>query len=169
MKDVVQRLFAGMIKSKATPICPYVFHMYHTHEVLLPAKKKEYRIAEAVLKYNVEPEEEEAPEVPKASEDLDCESLSSKEIQEIQRQEFIWMKKSPRNKRGSVAAKDPVERRRTPTFLDEAERNYQTIANNLKDNWDREHDQGELIRALCKKLGNVRSDDLEAAIDNLPT
>ena len=44
MKDVVQRLFAEMGKSKATPICPYVFHMYHTHKVLLPVEKK-YRIA----------------------------------------------------------------------------------------------------------------------------
>ena len=30
MKDVFQRLFAGMGKPKATPICPYVFLMYHT-------------------------------------------------------------------------------------------------------------------------------------------
>ena len=62
MKDVVQRLFAGMGKSKATPICPYVFHMYHTHEVLLPVKKKEYWIAKALLKHNVKPEEEGKPE-----------------------------------------------------------------------------------------------------------
>ena len=49
VKDVVQRLFAGMEKSKATLIYPYVFHMYHTHEVLLPAEKKNYRIVEASL------------------------------------------------------------------------------------------------------------------------
>ena len=59
MKDVVQRLFSGMGKSKATPICSYVFHMYHLHEVLLPVKKKEYRIKEALLKHNVESEGEE--------------------------------------------------------------------------------------------------------------
>ena len=50
MKDVVQRLFAGMEKSKTTPICPYVFHMYHTHEVLLSIEK-EYWIAKALLKH----------------------------------------------------------------------------------------------------------------------
>ena len=33
VKDVVQRLFSGMGKSKASPICLYVFHMYHAHEV----------------------------------------------------------------------------------------------------------------------------------------
>ena len=28
VKDLVQRLLSGMRKSKATPICPYVFHLY---------------------------------------------------------------------------------------------------------------------------------------------
>ena len=83
VKDVVQRLFAGMGKSKATLICPYIFHMYHTHKVLLLAKK--YQIVEALLKDNIKPEEEEALEDPEALEDSDRESLSSKEIQEIQR------------------------------------------------------------------------------------
>ena len=80
MKDIVQRLFAKMGKSKATPICPYIFPIYHTHEVLLPVEKKEYRIVEALLKHNVEPEEERGPE---ASEESEYESLSSQEIREI--------------------------------------------------------------------------------------
>ena len=49
VKDLVQQLFSGMGKSKATPICPYLFHLYQSHEVLLPAEKKEYRIKEALL------------------------------------------------------------------------------------------------------------------------
>ena len=74
-----------MGKSKATPISPYMFHMYHAHEVLLPAKKKEYRIAETLFKHNVEPEQEDPkdpkdPEEPEHSEDSDHESLSSMEI-----------------------------------------------------------------------------------------
>ena len=158
-----------MDKSKAIPICPYVFHMYHTHEVLLPAEKKEYWIAEVCLKHNVEPKEEKDSEDPEASEDSEGESLSSKEIQEIQRQDFSRMKKSPRNKRGLLAAKDPVERRKTPTLLEGAERNYQAIANNFKEIRDREHTQGVLIRALCKKLENVKLEELEGAIDGMPT
>ena len=79
------------------------------------------------------------------------------------------MKKSPHNKRGSLAAKDPVERHKTPTLLEEEERNFHAIANNLKDIQDREHAQGELIRALCKKLGNIKPEELEAAINSMPT
>ena len=64
VKDLVQRLLFGMGRSKATPICPYIFHLYHSHELLLPAEKKEYRIKEALLKHNVESEGEEDPESP---------------------------------------------------------------------------------------------------------
>ena len=91
VKDVVQRLFSGMGKSEATPICPYVFHLYHAHEVLLLAEKKEYRIKEAFLKHNMESKGEEDledPEEPEDSDESDRESLSSREIREIQKQDF---------------------------------------------------------------------------------
>ena len=89
VKDLVQRLLFGMGKSKATLICPYVFHLYHSHELLLPAEKKEYRIKKALLKHNVESEGEEDPESPEnpdeedSSDDSECESLSFGEIREI--------------------------------------------------------------------------------------
>ena len=75
VKDLVQRLLTGMGRSKATPICPYVFHLYHSQELLLPAEKKEYRIKEALLKHNVECEGEEEPENP---EDPDEEESSGR-------------------------------------------------------------------------------------------
>ena len=90
VKDLVQRLLSGMGKSKATPICPYIFHLYHSHELLLPAEKKEYRTKETLLKYNVESEGEEDrdspanPDEEESSDDSDeCESLNSGEIREI--------------------------------------------------------------------------------------
>ena len=42
MRDVVQRVFAGMGRSKVTLLFPYIFQMYHTHEILFPSKKKTY-------------------------------------------------------------------------------------------------------------------------------
>ena len=92
VKDLVQRLLFRMGKSKATPIYPYIFHLYHSHELLLLAEKKEYRTKETFLKYNVESEREEDLESPanpdeeESSNDSDeCKSLSSGEIQEIQK------------------------------------------------------------------------------------
>ena len=62
VKDLVQRLLSEMGKSKVMPICPYVFHLYHSQELLLPAEKKEYQTKEALLKYNVESEGEGDPD-----------------------------------------------------------------------------------------------------------
>ena len=114
VKDLVERLLFGMGRSKATPICPYVFHLYQSYELLLPAEKKEYRIKKALLKHNVELEGEEDLENPKDSEeeessdDSECESLTSGEIREIQKKEANWLKKSPLNKRKAPTAKEPV-------------------------------------------------------------
>ena len=79
-----------MGKSKATPICPYIFHLYHAHEFLLTVEK-EYRIQEALVKHNVESEEDDDPTSPvnpderESSDDLECESLTPSEIREIQK------------------------------------------------------------------------------------
>ena len=61
VKDLIQRLLSGMGKYKATPIYPYVFHLYHSQELLLPIEKKDYRTKEALQKYNVESEGEDDP------------------------------------------------------------------------------------------------------------
>ena len=75
VKDLVQRLLFGMGKSKATPICPYIFHLYHSLELLLPAEKKEYRIKEALLKHNVDSEEEGDPDSPANPDDEDSSNI----------------------------------------------------------------------------------------------
>ena len=133
VKDLVQRLLSGMGKSKATPICPYIFHLYHLHELLLLAEKKEYRIQEALVKHNVESEEEEDPDSPanldeeESSDDSDkCESLISSEIREIQKQEAARLKKSPINKRKQPPApKEPVaNKRKSPAPLEGPEQSY---------------------------------------------
>ena len=166
-----------MGKSKATPICPYIFHLYHSHELLLPAEKKEYRIQEALVKHNVESEEEENPDSPanpdeeESSDDLECESLTPSEIREIQKQDAARLKKSPMNKRKQPPApKDPVANKgKNPPQVDEAERSYQTIATACREIRARERRREALIQEACMQLGNVQPDGLLEAIDHLPS
>ena len=180
VKDLVQRLLSGMGKSKATPICPYVFHLYHAHELLLPAEKKEYRIHEALVKHNVESEEDDNPASPvnpderESSDDSDRESLTPSEIREIQKQEAARLKKSLVNKRKQPPApKDPVtSKRKSPApgdAVDAVERNYQTIAFVCREIRAREREREALIQEACQRLGNVRPDELVAAIKHLPS
>ena len=178
VKDLAQRLLSRMGKSKATPICPYIFHVYHSHELLLPAEKKEYRIKEALLKHNVDSEEEGDPDSPAnldeedSSDDLDeCESLTPSEIREIQKQEAARLKKSPINKRKQPPTpKDPVpNKRKSPAPVDAAERSYQTIAVACREIRARKREREALIQEVCKRLGNVQPDELLEAIDHLPS
>ena len=166
-----------MGKSKATPICPYIFHLYHSYELLLSAEKKEYRIQEAFLKQNVDSEEEENPDSPvnpdeeESSDDSECESLTPSEIREIQKQEAARLKKSPINKRKQPPApKDPVSnKRKSSAPADAAERSYQTIAAACREIRAREREREALIQKVGKRLGNVQPDGLLEAIDHLPS
>ena len=164
VKHLVQRLLSGMGKSKATPICPYVFHLYHSHELLLLAEKKEYRIQEALAKHNVESKEDEDPASPAnpdkegSSDDSDeCESHTPSEIREIQKQEVARLKKLPINRRKQPPTpKDPVSsERKSPTPMDAVERNYQTIAVTCREIRAREREREALIQEVCHRLGNV--------------
>ena len=152
-----------MGKSKATPICPYIFHLYHAHELLLTAEK-EYRIQEALIKHNVESEEDDDPASPvnpderESSDNSEGESLTPSEIREIQKQEAARLKKSPVNRRKQPPApKDPVKRK-SPTpgdAVDAVERNYQTIAFACRKIRAREREREALIQEVCQRLGNV--------------
>ena len=130
-----------MGKSKVTPICPYMFHLYHLHELLLPAEKKEYRTKEALLKHNVESEEAEDPERPTnldeedSSDDSECESLSSGEIREIQKQDVGRLKESPHNKRKQPPTpKEPVaNKQKSPPSLEGADHSDQVVAHAMKE------------------------------------
>ena len=103
IKDLVQRLLSGMGKLKATPICPYIFHLYHSHELLLPAEKKEYRIQEALVKHNVESDEDEDP--------------ASRQT---------WMKRGARTTRTNVRVSHPVRSGRSRSRKRPGSRNHES-------------------------------------------
>ena len=91
----------GKVKSNTNlSIC-----LPHTSYARGPTSE-EYRTTEALLKYNVESEDEGELE---ASEYLERESLSSQEVREIQAQEYTHLKNSPRGKRRSPAAKGSTQ------------------------------------------------------------
>ena len=177
VKDLIQRLLSRMGKSKATLICSYVFHLYHSQELLLPTKKKEYRTKEAFQKYNVESEGEDDPESPanldeeESLDDSEYESLTPSEIREIRKQDAARLKKSPMNKRKQPPApKKPVaNKRKSPPPLEGPNRSYQVIAHAMKEIREREREQQGLIWAMCARLGNIQPEGLLEAIEDLPS
>ena len=106
-----------------------------------------------------------------SSNDLECKSLTFGEIREIQKQDAAKLKKSPLNKRKQPPpAKEPVaNKRKSPPPLEGPDRSYQVIAHALKEFREKKRKQQGLIRALCRRLGNVQQDGLLEAVDDLPS
>ena len=59
IQNIVKRLLARVGKSKPTPICPYVFHLYYSHDAIRLDNKKVYLVRESMLKHNIESDQED--------------------------------------------------------------------------------------------------------------
>ena len=60
-------------------------------------------------------------------------------------------------------------KRKSPPPLKGPDRSFQVIAHALKDIREREREREGLIRAVCRRLGNVQLEGLLEAVDDLPT
>ena len=60
-----------------------------------------------------------------------------------------------------------MTKRKSPPPLEGLDRSYQVIAHALKDIREREREWEGLIRALCRRLGNVQPEGLLEAVDDL--
>jgi hypothetical protein len=60
MTNLIVQLSARMGKSRATPICPFLFHLYERNELLRGEEEKAWRIQEAMMKYGESGSDDEA-------------------------------------------------------------------------------------------------------------
>ena len=93
--DAVRRLLTGVSKSKPTPTCPYLLHLYIAHDVVQADDKKVYIVGESFMRHEVDLDEEEESS---GSESSKRESLTSKEIWELQQQKKKKEASPPRRK-----------------------------------------------------------------------
>ena len=59
--DVVGRIVGLVSKGKPTMICPYMFHLYKDHQVLLSSDFATYMLEMEMVKYNCTPDPEPIP------------------------------------------------------------------------------------------------------------
>ena len=52
-KDLVHKLVGGAGKSKPTPIYPFLFHLYHSQDLLIDEEETDYRVAQELKNYRI--------------------------------------------------------------------------------------------------------------------
>ena len=77
IQEVVGRLVSNLEKRKASPISPYLFHLYNRNECLRNGEMEELVVARKYLEFGVSPETIAHLDVVKL--DFEWESISSAE------------------------------------------------------------------------------------------
>ena len=147
MRDMIRRLLTGIGKSKSTPICPYLLHLYIAHEVVQLEEKKVYMVEESFILHDIEPEEDNQLA---GSEDLERESLSLKEIRELQDQQKKKQASPPRHKVMSTnGRKDKVPQEEERTEAPKRKSPFLVIAESLNEILDHFAHTQKIVRAAC--------------------
>ena len=56
--ELVNRLVGGACKTKRTPICPFLYHLYESKGLLTEAEETDYRAAEELTQYRITPDQD---------------------------------------------------------------------------------------------------------------
>jgi hypothetical protein len=78
---LVIQLAAWVGKSRATPICPFLYHLYERKELLKLEEEKSWKIQEGMLKYGESGSEDEAGSVSGSNDEEDDEEEEEEETQ----------------------------------------------------------------------------------------
>ena len=167
IRDVVRRLLAGVGKSKPTPICSYLLHLYIAYDVVHAEDKKVYMVGESFMQHEVDPNEEEKSA---GSESSKQESSSSKEIRELQQhkekkeasppQRKVMPTSRRKDKAPQVEERQEEPRKRNP---------FSVIADSLNEIRERYGRARKVVRATCVLVRAERVDTLMETLEGLPT
>ena len=58
--ELVNRLVGGAGKSKPTPICPFLYHLYNSKGLLTDDEETDYRVAQELTRYRITPDRDPA-------------------------------------------------------------------------------------------------------------
>jgi hypothetical protein len=144
---LVIQLAARVGKSHATPICPFLFHLYERKELLKPEEEKSWKIQEGMLKYGESRSEDEGGSVSGFDDEEDDEE--EEEEEETQ----VLLNRPPKrlrqeDKSAQIGA-TLIPKVEGPSLSSSKDR-FQSICNALGE-MQAEHDwRGELLKEACQ-------------------
>jgi hypothetical protein len=128
-------------KSRATPICPFLYHLYERKELLKPKEEKAWKIQEGMLKYGESGSEDEA-----GSDDEDDDE--EEEEEETQ----VLLNRPPKRARqedkSEQAGATLVPKSEGPSLSSGKDR-FTSICNSLGEMQAEHERRGELLKDAC--------------------
>jgi hypothetical protein len=144
---LVIQLAARVGKSRATPIYPFLYHLYEWKELLKPEEKKSWKIQEGMLKYGESGSEDKAGSVSGSDDEEDDEEEEEEEETQVL---LNRPPKRPRQEDKSAQISATLIPKVEGPSLSSGKDRFQSICNALGE-MQVEHDRrGELLREACE-------------------
>jgi hypothetical protein len=143
---LVVQLAARVGKSRASPICPFLYHLYERKELLRPEEEKAWKIQEGMLKYGESGSEDKAGSASGSEDEEDDEEEEEEETQ-------VLLNRPPKQPRQEdkleQAGATLIPKLEGPSLSLSKDR-FQSICNALGE-MQAEHDRrGELLKEACQ-------------------
>jgi hypothetical protein len=143
---LVIQLAARVRKSRATPICPFFYHLYERKELLKPEEEKSWKIEEGMLKYGESGSEDEGGSGSGSEDETEDEEEEEEETQVL----LNRPPKRPRQEDKSAQIGATLIPKVEGPPLSSSKDRFQSICNVLGE-MQAEHDRrGELLREACE-------------------
>jgi hypothetical protein len=142
---LVVQLAARVGKSRATPICPFLYHLYERKELLKPEEEKAWKIQEGMLKYGESGSEDEAGCASGSDDEDDDEEEEEEETQVL----LNWPPKRARQEdKSEQAGATLVPKTERPSLLSGKDR-FTSICNSLGEMQAEHERRRELLKDAC--------------------
>jgi hypothetical protein len=143
---LVVQLAARVGKSRATPICPFFYHLYEWKELLRPEEEKAWKIQEGMLKYGESGSEDEAKSASGSDDEEDDEEEEEEKTQVLLNRPPKRPRQEDKSEQVGATLIPKVE---GPSLSSNKDR-FQSICNALGE-MQAEHDRrGELLKEACQ-------------------
>jgi hypothetical protein len=144
--SLVIQLAARVGKSRATPICPFLYHLYERKELLKPEEEKSWKIQEGMLKYGKSGSSDEGGSVSGSDDEEDDEEEEEEETQ-------VLLNRPPKRQRKEdklVQGGAPLILKLEGPSLSSSKDRFQSICNALREMQAEHNRRGELLREACE-------------------
>jgi hypothetical protein len=144
---LVIQLAARVGKSRATPICPFLYHLYKRKELLKPKEEKSWKIQEGMLKYGKSGSEDEGGSGSGSEDESDDEEKEEEEeTQALLNRPPKWPRQEDKSEQIGATLVPKVE----GLTLSSSKDRFQSICNALGE-MQAEHDRrAELLKEACQ-------------------
>jgi hypothetical protein len=164
--DLVAQLTSRVGKSRATPVSPYLFHLYHKEELLSGEEEKTWNAQEMLLKYGESETDDEAPSESGSEEEEEEEEDTP--MPPTKRTKMKSTSKSPQGKGKSPMPESPPKGKDPEPEPGSAEPEssdpFTTMIKILEISRDEWASKSCLLKEIAKLVGYVPGSDLAARV-----